>query len=124
MPFIRVLGFYLKTANLLHFVKNVTLHLSVRLQRTIEETGNKYGSQKCNGAGGCSSHSGYREPIFTAEAGRKFADEIGYPVMIKAALGGGGKGMRVVQNSTDFEKNFQNAQREAENGFGDNSHVY
>ena len=32
MPFIRVLGFYLKTANLLHFVKNVTLHLSVRLQ--------------------------------------------------------------------------------------------
>lgn len=41
--------------------------------------------------------------------------------MIKAALGGGGKGMRVVRNSEEFEKNFQNAQREAENGFGDNS---
>ena len=55
------------------------------------------------------------------ESAVKFADEIGYPVMIKAALGGGGKGMRVVRNSEEFEKNFQNAQREAENGFGDNS---
>lgn len=89
--------------------------------RTIEETGNKSEARNAMVRAGVSVIPGTKEPIFTAEAGRKFADEIGYPVMIKAALGGGGKGMRVVQNSTDFEKNFQNAQREAENGFGDNS---
>lgn len=89
--------------------------------RTIEKTGNKSEARNAMVRAGVPVIPGTKEPIFTAEAGRKFADEIGYPVMIKAALGGGGKGMRVVQNSTDFEKNFQNAQREAENGFGDNS---
>lgn len=89
--------------------------------RTIEETGNKSEARNAMVRAGVPVIPGTKEPIFTAEAGRKFADEIGYPVMIKAALGGGGKGMRVVQNSTDFEKNFQNAQHEAENGFGDNS---
>lgn len=89
--------------------------------RTIEETGNKSEARNAMVRAGVPVIPGTKEPIFTAEAGRKFADEIGYPVMIKAALGGGGKGMRVVQNSTDFEKNFQNAQREAENVFGDNS---
>lgn len=89
--------------------------------RTIEETGNKSEARNAMVRAGVPVIPGTKEPIFTAEAGRKFADEIGYPVMIKAALGGGGKGMRVVQNSEEFEKNFQNAQREAENGFGDNS---
>lgn len=89
--------------------------------RTIEETGNKSEARNAMVRAGVPVIPGTKEPIYTAEAGRKFADEIGYPVMIKAALGGGGKGMRVVQNSTDIEKNFQNAQREAENGFGDNS---
>ncbi len=89
--------------------------------RTIEETGNKSEARNAMVRAGVPVIPGTKNPIFTAEAGRKFADEIGYPVMIKAALGGGGKGMRVVQNSKDFEKNFQNAQREAENGFGDNS---
>ena len=89
--------------------------------RIIEETGNKSEARNAMVRAGVPVIPGTKEPIFTAEAGRKFADEIGYPVMIKAALGGGGKGMRVVRNSEEFEKNFQNAQREAENGFGDNS---
>ena len=89
--------------------------------RTIEETGNKSEARNAMVRAGVPVIPGTKNPIFTAEVGRKFADEIGYPVMIKAALGGGGKGMRVVRNSEEFEKNFQNAQREAENGFGDNS---
>ena len=89
--------------------------------KTIEETGNKSEARNAMVRAGVPVIPGTKNPIFTAEAGRKFADEIGYPVMIKAALGGGGKGRRVVRNSEEFEKNFQNAQREAENGFGDNS---
>lgn len=54
----------------------------------------------------------------TAKAGKKLADEMGYPVMIKASAGGGGKGMRVVWNSEEFEKQFNTASNEAEAAFG------
>ncbi|MGA1494779.1 MAG: acetyl-CoA carboxylase biotin carboxylase subunit [Rhodothermales bacterium] len=54
----------------------------------------------------------------TAKAGKKLADEMGYPVMIKASAGGGGKGMRVVWKSEEFEKQFNTASNEAEAAFG------
>ena len=54
----------------------------------------------------------------TAKAGKKLADDMGYPVMIKASAGGGGKGMRVVWKSEDFEKQFTAASNEAEAAFG------
>lgn len=49
---------------------------------------------------------------------REVAKEIGYPVMIKAAAGGGGRGMRIVQNDEELEKSFQSAGAEAESAFG------
>ena len=62
---------------------------------------------------------GTKEPVMDAGRGKEIAASIGYPVMIKAALGGGGKGMRAVYDEKDFEKEFNNAQREAINGFAD-----
>lgn len=53
----------------------------------------------------------------------KIAHEVGFPVIVKASAGGGGKGMRIVWEEKDFEKAFQNAQSEAEAAFG-NSDVY
>lgn len=47
------------------------------------------------------------------------ADEIGYPILIKARAGGGGKGMRLVENKADFLVNLESAQREAQSSFGD-----
>lgn len=47
------------------------------------------------------------------EEGKKVADEIGYPVILKATAGGGGKGMRIVREKEDFEKSFETAQKEA-----------
>ena len=57
--------------------------------------------------------------IFDAEEGAKIAEETGYPVIIKAALGGGGKGMRVAQTPDEFENTFHTAQSEAKAAFGD-----
>lgn len=57
------------------------------------------------------------------EQGKGLAKEIGYPVIIKASAGGGGKGMRIVWEENDFQKAFQTAQTEAEAAFA-NSEVY
>jgi acetyl-CoA carboxylase biotin carboxylase subunit len=64
---------------------------------------------------------GLKEPIPEGgeEAAKKFALEIGYPIMLKAAAGGGGKGMRLVENPKDFDSSYATAQREAIGAFGD-----
>ncbi len=64
---------------------------------------------------------GSKEPIYDVETGAKAADEIGYPVIIKAALGGGGKGMRVANTPEEFAQSFQTAQKESQMAFGDNT---
>ena len=87
----------------------------------IERMGNKSEARNTMIKAGIPVVPGTERPLTDAGKAKEAADQIGYPVMIKAALGGGGKGMRVVRNSEEFEKNFQNAQRKAENGFGDNS---
>jgi acetyl-CoA carboxylase biotin carboxylase subunit len=50
--------------------------------------------------------------------GKKLAKEIGYPVILKATAGGGGKGMRIVWNEEEFQSNLENAQAEAGAAFG------
>ena len=52
---------------------------------------------------------------------RREADRIGYPVLIKASAGGGGKGMRVVESGADFDAALASCQREARNSFGDDA---
>jgi acetyl-CoA carboxylase biotin carboxylase subunit len=61
--------------------------------------------------------------IENPDDGKKLASEIGYPVIIKASAGGGGKGMRIVWEEDKFDNNFQMARTEAESGFG-NPDVY
>lgn len=61
--------------------------------------------------------------IKNSSEGKKLADEMGYPVIIKAAAGGGGRGMRIVNNSTDFIRQFEAAISEALAAFG-NGAVY
>lgn len=62
---------------------------------------------------------GTNEPLTDAYQGKKIADEIGYPVIVKAVSGGGGKGMREVRKSEDFVKLFETAKKETKIAFGD-----
>lgn len=59
--------------------------------------------------------------VSDSEIGIRTAEAIGFPVIVKARAGGGGKGMRIIRNRREFVNNFLNAQREAENAFGDGS---
>ncbi len=64
---------------------------------------------------------GTSEPISDIRAAKKIAKEIGYPILIKASAGGGGKGMRVVEAEADFENQMERAVSEAISAFGDGS---
>ena len=62
---------------------------------------------------------GMTEPAGNPEEAEAMAEDVGYPVLLKAAAGGGGKGMRVVEAPKDLAKSFAAAQREAQAAFGD-----
>lgn len=64
---------------------------------------------------------GSDQPVYDAATGEKEADKIGYPVIVKAALGGGGKGMRVAETKEEFVNSFLTAQKEAKMAFGDDT---
>ncbi len=64
---------------------------------------------------------GTDRPVIDVEDGLKLAEEVGYPVIVKAVLGGGGKGMRTAFSPEEFEKAFLTAQKEAMSAFGDSN---
>lgn len=87
----------------------------------IDSMGNKSHARTTMMAAGVPVVPGTKEPVYDAETGEKLAEEIGYPVMIKASSGGGGKGMRVAKSPDEFEFQFNMAQRESANAFGDDT---
>ena len=64
---------------------------------------------------------GTERPVTNADAARKMAGEIGFPLIIKAAFGGGGRGMRVVEKAGDFAERLEEARREAGAAFGNDA---
>ena len=87
----------------------------------IHKMGNKAEARKTMQEAGVAIIPGTKEAVLQVEEAEKLAEEIGYPIMMKAAFGGGGKGMRVSRSREDFAANFQMAQREAKKGFGDDT---
>lgn len=85
----------------------------------IARMGNKQEARNTMQKAGIPIIPGSRDAVYEEEDGLEQAKAIGYPVMIKAALGGGGKGMRVAQSPEEFRKNFRIAQTEAKQSFGD-----
>lgn len=87
----------------------------------IASLGNKQAAKNTMANAGVPIIPGGKNPIYTVEEGMKEAETIGYPVIIKAALGGGGKGMRVADAPADFEESFRTAQKETQMAFGDST---
>ena len=85
----------------------------------IRAMGDKIESKKLADAAGVNTVPGYLGALEDAEAAVKVAEEIGFPVMIKASAGGGGKGMRVAWNAEEAREGFRSAVNEAKSSFGD-----
>nr|WP_316655980.1 acetyl/propionyl/methylcrotonyl-CoA carboxylase subunit alpha [uncultured Gellertiella sp.] len=85
----------------------------------IQAMGDKITSKKLAAAAGVSTVPGHMGLIEDAAEAVKIAGEIGYPVMIKASAGGGGKGMRIAWNDEEAREGFQSSKNEAKNSFGD-----
>ena len=88
-------------------------------KKAIEAMGDKITSKKIAQEAGVSTVPGYMGLIEDADEAVKISTEIGYPVMIKASAGGGGKGMRIAWNDEEAREGFQSSKNEAASSFGD-----
>lgn len=87
--------------------------------KSIAAMGDKIASKKLALEAGVNTIPGYNDPIETAGQAVAIGRSIGYPVMIKASAGGGGKGLRVAYNDREAEEGFESCRAEARNAFGD-----
>ncbi|WP_137151269.1 acetyl/propionyl/methylcrotonyl-CoA carboxylase subunit alpha [Devosia sp. FKR38] len=87
--------------------------------KAIEAMGDKITSKKLAAAAGVSTVPGHMGLIDDAEHAVTIAKSIGYPVMIKASAGGGGKGMRIAHNDAEAREGFERSKSEAASSFGD-----
>lgn len=91
--------------------------------KSVEMMGNKTAARKLMYAHNVPIVPGTTEPIKSISEGLNFAEQIGFPVLLKASAGGGGKGMRKVFTRDEFESAFESTKREALKAFG-NDDVY
>jgi len=89
------------------------------LPETIDAMGDKTAARKMAQECDVPVVEGTNDPIESASAAKEFAGKVGYPVMIKARSGGGGRGMRVVRGEDEMDELFQRASNEAASAFGD-----
>jgi propionyl-CoA carboxylase alpha chain len=85
----------------------------------IAAMGDKIESKKAAAAAGVSTVPGFLGVIEDAAHATRIADEIGYPVMLKASAGGGGKGMRIAWSAAEVKEGFERSKSEAKSSFGD-----
>ena len=88
-------------------------------ENAIESMGDKITSKKIAQEAGVNTVPGYMGVIKDEDEALSISERIGYPVMIKASAGGGGKGMRIAWNDTEVKEGFQSSKNEAASSFGD-----
>ena len=88
---------------------------------TIEMMGDKIEARKCMEKAGVPIVPGTEEPLQSVEEAIELCNKIGYPVMLKASMGGGGKGMRLIHNEGEVEEAYNMARSDSLSSFGDNT---
>lgn len=116
-------GFLAENAYLAEICQQVGLTFIGPTPEVIEKMGNKAEARKMMKAAGVPLLPGTQGIVPTLTHAREAAREIGYPVVIKAVAGGGGRGMRVASNDAELNRGYPVAQAEAESAFG-NGDVY
>lgn len=114
-------GFLSENAAFARLVQKCGLIFIGPRPEVIEKMGDKAAARKLMIQSKVSVVPGSTGVVSTPSEGKKIAVEIGYPVLIKASAGGGGKGMRIATSNEDFEAMFYAAKSEAKNAFGDDS---
>lgn len=112
-------GFLSENAHFARAVADAGLILIGPPPSAMEAMGDKITSKAIAIEAGVSTIPGTKEAVDSAEAALEAANAIGYPVMIKAAAGGGGKGMRVAYSDAEVSEGFDRATSEAQSSFGD-----
>lgn len=113
-------GFLSENAQFVEMCEKCNIKMIGPSSEVISKMGNKSEARNTMIAAGIPVIPGTDCIIYEKEEGKEFADKAGYPVIIKAVLGGGGKGMRIAWNSEEFLEKFETAQMESKNAFGDN----
>ena len=111
-------GFFSENAEFARAITDMGVTFIGPPPEAIEEMGDKVSSRKAALRGGAPIVPGTTEFAASADEIRDFGNENGWPVAIKAAFGGGGRGMKVVQSAADVDEAMASAQREAKNFFG------
>ncbi len=114
-------GFLSENAVFAKKVKEAGLIFIGPSAESIELMGSKLGAKAAVAKFNVPLVPGTAEPITDISKAKKIAKEIGYPVLIKASAGGGGKGMRIVDKESEFDEQMERAVSEAKSAFGDGS---
>lgn len=114
-------GFLSENSTFASLVEELGLKFIGPKGSVIDNMGNKSKAREMMIAAGIPVVPGSDGLIKDSKEGKKLAAEIGYPVLVKASAGGGGRGMRIIQNDDEFEDLFQTAKLEAKMSFGDDS---
>lgn len=110
-------GFMSENANFARAVNEAGIEFIGPSPKNIEEMGDKLSAISLMKKAGVPTVPGSDGPVDTVEEAHRFAEKIGYPVMIKATAGGGGKGMRVVYDPKELESSYRAARSEGLNYF-------